>query len=53
MPMVGQGGVSYNISTLDLGTATREKKVGHLEESVAIVVHLIKQDKVSKDELKA
>lgn len=52
-PIVGQEGVTYNISTMDLGTATREQKVGHLEESVAMVVHLIKQDKILKDELKA
>lgn len=38
---------------MDLGTATREQKVGHLEESVAMVVHLIREDKISKDELKA
>lgn len=52
-PVVGQAGVNYNISTLDLGTATKEQKVGHLEESVATMVHLIKQDKVLRDELKA
>lgn len=51
-PVVGQEGVSYNVSTINLGAATREHKVGHLEESVATVVHLIQQDKVSKDELK-
>lgn len=45
--------MSYNISTIDLGTATREQKVGNLKESVAMVVHLIKQDKILKDELKA
>lgn len=51
-PMVGQEGVSYNVSTINLGTTTREQKVEHLEESVATVVHLIQKDKVSKDELK-
>lgn len=52
-PMIGQARVSYNISTIDLGTTTKEQKVEHPEESVAMVVHLIKQDKISKDELKA
>lgn len=53
MPMVGQEGITYNTSTMDLGTTTREQKVGNLEESVATVVHLIRQDNISKDELKA
>lgn len=52
-PVVGKEGVSYSISTIDLGIATREKKVGNLKESMATVAHLIQQDKVSKDELKA
>lgn len=38
-PVVGQEGVSYNISTINLGTATREQKVEHLEESMATMVH--------------
>lgn len=52
-PVVGEEGISYNVSTIDLGDTSREQKVDHLQESVATVVHLIQQDKISTDELKA
>lgn len=52
-PVVGKKGISYNVSTIDLGMTTREQKVDHLQESVAKVVHLIQQDKILKEELKA
>lgn len=52
-PVVGTKGISYNVSTIDLGTDTREKKVEQLQEFIATVVHLIQQDNFSKEELKA
>lgn len=37
--VVGEEGVSYNVSTLDLGIATREQKIDHLQGFVATIVH--------------
>lgn len=52
-PVVGEEGVSYNVSTLDLGTTTREQKIDHLQGSVATIVHEMNKDKTSKEELKS
>lgn len=46
-------GVSYNISTIDLGTTTREQKIDHLQGFVTTIVHQMNEDQSSKEELKA
>lgn len=51
--VVGEEGVSYNISTLNLGTTTREQTIDHLQGSVATIVHHMNKYKTSKGDLKA
>lgn len=52
-PVVGEEAVSYNISTINLEIALREHKIDHFQEFVAMVVHLMQKDKLSKEEHKA
>lgn len=51
--VVNEEGIGYNVSTINLGTKSREHKIDHLQVSIAMVVHLMQKDKLSKDELKA
>lgn len=46
-------GFNYNISTIDIGTTTKEQKIDHLQGSVTTTVHQMNKDKSSKEELKA
>lgn len=48
----GEGG-SYNISTIDLGTTTKEQKIDHLQGFVSTIVHQMNKEKSTKEELKA
>lgn len=45
-------GVSYTISTIDLGTTTREQKIDEFQGLVAMIVEQMNKDQSSKEELK-
>lgn len=52
MLVLGEEGISYDV-TINLGRATKDQKIDHLQESVAIVVHQMYKENISKEELKA
>lgn len=51
--VMGEEGINYNVSTVDLGTTTGEQKIDYLQGSIATIVHQMHKDKTSKEELKA